>query len=119
MVASIGVGLAALRVAAAPLVVLPAALVVVPADVRIGAPRPVGGGEHDLDLVQLIPLGVGPVSFRNGPKLLQAALRGRRLRRRWRLLWLLGIVHGDMVLGFALEPCYLAITMPKSAGYSG
>ncbi|MBI3045200.1 MAG: hypothetical protein HYY78_20495 [Betaproteobacteria bacterium] len=32
----------------------------------------VSGSEHDLELVELVPFGIGPLPLRNGEKLLQA-----------------------------------------------
>ena len=92
MVASLPVGLAALAAAVAALLILPAASLVVVAVIRIGPAGAVGGGERDLDLVQLVPLGIGAVFFGNRAQFLQAALGGGRL---W---WLLGFVHTDILV---------------------
>ena len=97
-------GLAVLLAAAsAPLLVLPAALLVLRAGVDSGTADAVRGSERDLDLVQLVPLGIGPIPFGNRPQLLQAALRRRLLRllrlfRLWRLLRLFRIVHAHIVV---------------------
>ena len=48
------------------------------ADVRIRPALAVAGVEHDFELVQLVPLGVGTLAFGNRLQLLQA-----RARRNW------------------------------------
>ena len=40
----------------------------------------VSGSQHDLELVQFIPLSLGPLSVRYGQKRLQAGAGGNRLR---------------------------------------
>ena len=47
----------------------------------------ISGSQHDLELIQLIPLGIGPLSLWNRQKLLQANTGGRRLR----------IIHGRII----------------------
>lgn len=60
----------------------------------IGAPGalirstfPISGSEHDLELIELIPLGVGALPIRDRQKLLQALTGGGRLR----------FVHGEII----------------------
>jgi len=48
--------------------------------IRVGRALPVAGCEHDLQLVQFVPLGVGALAFRYGQQRLQARARGIGLR---------------------------------------
>jgi hypothetical protein len=48
----------------------------IPAGVLIGRPLPVAGSEHDLELVQLVPLLVGSLALGNGQERLQAGTGG-------------------------------------------
>ena len=52
----------------------------VPPGILLRGSLPISAGELDLELVELIPLGIGPLPFRNCLKLLQAGTRGYRLR---------------------------------------
>ncbi|MBI1965365.1 MAG: hypothetical protein HYS46_03880 [Betaproteobacteria bacterium] len=54
---------------------------------------PVSGGQRNLQLIQLIPFGIGPLSFWNRPQRLQAGTRGNRLR----------VVHGRIIASFARD----------------
>ena len=49
-------------------------------DVRRGISFPIDGCQRDLELIELVPLGVGPLFFRNRPKLFQANMGGYWLR---------------------------------------
>lgn len=57
------------------------------AAVWVRRPLPIPRRQHDLELVQLIPLGIGPLPLGNGKKRLQAGARGSRLR----------FVHGGII----------------------
>jgi hypothetical protein len=48
---------------------------------------PISGSKHDLELIKLIPLGIGPLPVRNRQQRLQASARGYRLR----------IIHGGII----------------------
>jgi hypothetical protein len=50
----------------------------------------ISGSQHDLELIQLIPLGVGPLSLWNRQKSLQASTGGNRLR----------FIHGRIISSF-------------------
>jgi hypothetical protein len=63
---------------------------VVPPDVVIGGSLPITGREHDLQLIDLVPLGFGPLPVRNSEKLLQAMAGGSRLR----------FIHGVIISSF-------------------
>lgn len=54
---------------------------------RVRRSLPVPRSQHDLELVQLIPLGIGPLSLWNGEQRLQAGARGSWLR----------FVHGGII----------------------
>jgi hypothetical protein len=62
----------------------------VPPDVVIGGSLPIAGREHDLQFIDLIPLGLGPLPVRNSEKLLQAMAGGSRLR----------FIHGVIISSF-------------------
>ena len=47
----------------------------------------ISGSQHDLKFIELIPLGIGPLSVRDRQKRLQAQSRGNRSR----------LVHGDTI----------------------
>jgi hypothetical protein len=66
----------ALRLAAAGLVLVLLRLL----QVRIRPALAVALGERNLELVQLVPLGVGAIALRDGEQLLQPLPRARRLR---------------------------------------
>ena len=74
------------RAAVAPLLLLllAAAALVGLLHARIPGPLAVPGGEHDLELVQLVPLLVGALALGNREERLEPGARGRRL----------GIGHG-------------------------
>jgi hypothetical protein len=69
---------------------MPARRVAVPPNVLIRSPLSIAGCQHDLELIDLVPLGVGPLSLWNGQKSLQASTGGRRLR----------FVHGRIISSF-------------------
>ena len=73
------------RLAAAGPVLPAVALDIAAAWVRRALPIP--RSQHDLELVELIPLGIGPLPLGNGKKRLQAGARGRWLR----------FVHGGII----------------------
>ena len=52
----------------------------VPPGIPLWCSLPISAGEPDLELIQLIPLGIGPLPFWNRLKLLQAGTWGYRLR---------------------------------------
>lgn len=52
----------------------------VPPGIRLRGSLPISAGQLDLELIELVPLGVGPLPLRNCLKLLQAGTRGYRLR---------------------------------------
>lgn len=56
--------------------------------------HPVGGSQGDFNFVEFVPLGVGPLPFRYGQKLLKTAPR-----RSWLL-----IVHGGIIPLFCKNP---------------
>lgn len=94
--------LAAMLPAAGPLVAAALALLLLAAaarhragaaDIRVGPALAVAGGKHDLELVQLVPLGVSPLPFGNRLQLLQAGA--------WRY-WF-GIAH-IAIISFFLRP---------------
>jgi len=62
----------------------------VPPGVLLRSALPVSGGQLDLELVELIPLGVGPLPLRNGEQRLHASAGGNRLR----------IIHGGIISSF-------------------
>jgi hypothetical protein len=45
----------------------------VPPDVLLRRSLSISGSQHDLELIELIPLGIGPLSLRNRQKRLQAS----------------------------------------------
>ena len=47
----------------------------------------ISGRQHDLEFIEFIPLGIGPLSVRDRQKRLQAQSRGNRSR----------LVHGDTI----------------------
>jgi hypothetical protein len=59
----------------------------VPPDILLRGSLPVSAGQLDLELIQLVPLGIGPLALRNRLKLLQAGTRGYRLR----------FIHGGII----------------------
>lgn len=69
---------------------LPALCGSVPPGILLRSTLPISGGQHDLELVELIPVGVGPVPLRNRQKLLQAGAGGNG----WRF------VHGGIISFF-------------------
>lgn len=70
-----------LTAAAVPALLLAAAEVrgSIPPHARVRRALAVPGSQHDLELVQLIPFGVGPLPLRNGEQRLQARSGGRWL----------------------------------------
>lgn len=56
----------------------------VPPDVLLRSSRPIPAGQLDLELVDLVPLCIGTLSFRNRQERLQASGGGNRL---------LGVIH--------------------------
>jgi hypothetical protein len=52
----------------------------VPPSVLLQGSLPISGGKHDLELIELIPLRIGPLPLRNRKKRLQPSTGGRRLR---------------------------------------
>ena len=62
----------------------------VPPNVLIRSSLSISGSQHDLELIQLIPLGVGPLSLWNRQKSLQAGTGGKRLR----------FIHGGIISSF-------------------
>ena len=62
----------------------------VPPNALLRSPLPVSGRQHDLEFIEFIPLGVGPLSLVDRQKLLQAKTGGTRLR----------LVHGDIISSF-------------------
>ena len=67
--------------AAVPALLLAAAEILggIPPRARVRRALAVPGCQHDLELVQLIPFGIGPLALRNGEQHLQARSGGRRL----------------------------------------
>jgi hypothetical protein len=63
---------------------------VVPPEVVILGSLPITGREHDLQLIDLVPLGVGPLPVRDREQRLQAMTRRSRL-------W---FVHGVIISSF-------------------
>ena len=63
---------------------------------------PVTGSQHDLELVQLVPFGVGALPLRDPLQLLQAGPGRIRCVRRIRRI-LLGFVHGGIISLFDLK----------------
>jgi hypothetical protein len=59
----------------------------VPPNALLRGARPISGSQLDLELIELVPLGVGALSVRNRQQLLQANTRGNRLR----------FVHGRII----------------------
>lgn len=57
----------------------------VPPNVLIRSFLSISGSQHDLKFIELIPLGIGPLSVRDRQKRLQAQSRGTRSR----------FIHGD------------------------
>jgi len=62
----------------------------VPPNVLIRSSLSIAGCQHDLELIDLIPLGVGPLSLGNRQKSLQASAGGNRLR----------FIHGRIISSF-------------------
>jgi hypothetical protein len=56
-------------------------------DILLWGALPVSAGQLDLELIELIPLGVGPLPFRNRQERLQASAGGNRLL----------FIHGDIM----------------------
>lgn len=69
---------------------LPAGCVAVPPDVLIRSARSISGSQHDFELIELVPLGVGPLPLWNRQKSLQASTGGNRLR----------FIHGGIISSF-------------------
>jgi hypothetical protein len=59
----------------------------VPARAGVTVLRAIHGSQGNLKLIDLIPLGIGSLTFRDGHKLLQTTLRGNGL-------W---FIHGDII----------------------
>jgi hypothetical protein len=72
---------------------LPARCGSVPPGILLRGSLPISAGQLDLELVELIPLGIGPLTFRYRLKLLQAGTGGNR----WRF------IHGAIISSFATE----------------
>jgi hypothetical protein len=62
----------------------------VPPGVLLRGALSISSGQHDLELIELIPLGIGPLPLRNRQKRLQASARGNRLR----------FIHGGIISSF-------------------
>jgi hypothetical protein len=62
----------------------------VPPNVLLRSALSISGSQHDLELVQLIPLGVGPLPLWNRQQRLQAGTGGNRLR----------FIHGRIISSF-------------------
>ena len=67
-----------------------AGCVAVPPNVLIRSSLSISGRQHDLELIELIPLGVGPLSLWNRQQRLQASTGGNRLR----------FIHGRIISSF-------------------
>lgn len=66
----------------------------IPPHVLIRSTLAVSRSEHDLELVQLVPLGIGPLPLRNGEQRLQARAGRSRLL----------FVHGGIISRLQLTP---------------
>jgi hypothetical protein len=62
----------------------------VPPNVLLRSALSISGSQHDLELIQLIPLGVGPLPLRNRQQRLQASAGGNRLL----------FIHGRIISSF-------------------
>jgi len=62
----------------------------VPPNVLLRSSRPISAGQLDLELIDLIPLRIGALSFRNRQQRLQASGRGNRLR-------VIRFIHGRII----------------------
>jgi hypothetical protein len=62
----------------------------VPPNALLRGSLSISGSQHDLKFIELIPLGLGPLSFRDREKLLQATTGGIRLR----------FIHGSIISSF-------------------
>jgi hypothetical protein len=62
----------------------------VPPNALLRSALSISGSQHDLELVQLIPLGVGPLPLWNRQQRLQAGTGGNRLR----------FIHGRIISSF-------------------
>jgi hypothetical protein len=63
----------------------------VPPGILLRSALPIAGGQHDLELIELIPLGIGPLPLWNRQERLQAGTGGNR----WRF------IHGAIISSFA------------------
>ena len=59
----------------------------VPPGVLLRSALPISGGQLDLELIELIPLGIGPLPLRDCQERLQAGARGNGLR----------FIHGGII----------------------
>jgi len=62
----------------------------VPPNALLRSSLSISGSQHDLELIELIPLGIGPLSVRNRQERLQANTGGNRLR----------VIHGGIISSF-------------------
>jgi hypothetical protein len=62
----------------------------VPPGVLLRSALPISGGQLDLELIELIPLGIGPLPLWNRQERLQAGTGGNRLR----------FIHGRIISSF-------------------
>jgi len=62
----------------------------VPPSVLFRGSLSISGSQHDFELIELIPLGIGPLSLWNRQKRLQAGTGGNRLR----------FIHGRIISSF-------------------